>query len=485
MARLGELRFDNSYARMPEAFRRRVAPTPFPGAHLVSFNADAARLLDLDAGEEHRPEFVDYFSGAAALPGADPVAMLYAGHQFGVWVPQLGDGRAVLLGEVVNGRGERWDLHLKGCGKTPFSRFGDGRAVLRSTVREYLGSEAMHGLGIPTTRALCVIGGAEPVYREQVEGNATLLRLSPSHVRFGTFEVFADRGQDEHVRALADHVIGLHFEGLPAGPRRYAAFLAEVVERTARLVADWQAAGFAHGVMNTDNMSVLGLTIDYGPFGFMDDFDFGYVCNHSDREGRYAFGRQPSVALWNLTRFAEALLPILDEEDAVAALGMFEPAFSARFLARMRAKLGLADDRDDDAGLVSGLLALLQETRPDYTIFFRRLAELPVDGEGCGPLPVDSLAALPWVSRYRERVRAEGLSDAERRERMDRVNPLYVLRNFVAETAIRLAVDERDYTEIDRVLDLLRDPFTPRPGMGGYEGPPPPWGRHLVVSCSS
>lgn len=485
MARLEELTFDNTYARLPDAFFSRLSPAPFPGAHLVAFSPDAARLLDLDPGEAERPELVEYFSGERLLPGSEPLAMLYAGHQFGTWVPQLGDGRALLLCEVVNRTGQRWDLHLKGSGKTPYSRFGDGRAVLRSTIREFLCSEAMHALGIATTRALCIVGGSEPVYRERVERNATLLRLSPSHVRFGTFEVFADRGQLEHVRTLLDYVVRLHFPSIPEGPDRAARFLEEVAVRTARLVASWQAAGFAHGVMNTDNMSIVGATLDYGPFGFLDDFALGYVPNHSDHTGLYAFGRQPAVALWNLARLAEALLPLAGEEAAVTALGRFEPEFSARFLDLMRAKLGLVEARDGDGALVSSLLELLQESRPDYALFFRGLAELPVDGEGCGPLPFDPAAARPWVTAYRERLRAEGSDDPRRRVRMNRVNPLYVLRNYVAEGAIRSAVDDGDYGEIARVLELLRDPFTPRPGGDAFEGPPPAWGRGLVISCSS
>src|SRR5678815_1998486 len=299
---LETLSFDNTYAQLPESFYARVNPTPFASPpYLVSFNPAAAELIDLDSDQAKRPEFAGLFGGSMLAPGMEPLAMLYSGHQFGVYVPQLGDGRAILLGEVKNDRDERWDLHLKGAGMTPFSRDGDGRAVLRSTIREYLCSEAMHRLGIPTTRALCIVGSDERVYREQIETAATLLRMAPTHVRFGTFEIFYYRQQHEHLKVLADYVIAQFFAHLREADDKYARFFTEVVERTAKLIAQWQAVGWAHGVMNTDNMSILGLTLDYGPFGFMDDYDAGFICNHSDHNGRYAFNQQPYIGLWNLS----------------------------------------------------------------------------------------------------------------------------------------------------------------------------------------
>src|SRR5579885_2905453 len=340
LRRLEELQFDNAYARLPDAFHRRLAPTPFTApSYLVSFNAEAAALLDLDPKEAERPDFIDYFTGRRRLPGSDPVAMVYAGHQFGVYVSQLGDGRAILLGEVRNQDGASWDLHLKGAGLTPFSRDGDGRAVLRSTIREYLCGEAMHGLGIPTTRALCIIGSEEKVWRESIETGAMLVRLSPTHVRFGSFEVFYYRRQFEHLARLAEYVIGEHFPHLAGRSNRYAELFADVVAWTARLIARWQAVGFAHGVMNTDNMSILGLTLDYGPFGFMDEYDPGFICNHSDHHGRYAFDRQPSIGLWNLSCLAQALLPLAPKEALKAALESYEPTLNRLYLDLMRAKL--------------------------------------------------------------------------------------------------------------------------------------------------
>ncbi len=489
LLRLEELRFDNSYARLPGELFARVRPTPLARPWLVSFNPDAAELIDLDPAEAERPDFADFFGGGKLLPGADPLAALYAGHQFGSWVPQLGDGRAILLGEAVNGRGERWDLQLKGSGPTPFSRGFDGRSVLRSAIREYLGSEAVHGLGIPTTRALCVVGSEEPVQRETVEAAAALLRMAPTHVRFGTFEVLAFRGWHEALRTLADHVVRHHFPQIEGEEDRFPRLLREVVERTARLMAMWQAVGFAHGVMNTDNMSVLGLTIDYGPFGFLDDHDPRFLPNHSDPGGRYAFDQQPAVGLWNCARLAGALLPLMTHDEAVAALDAYEGAYAEEHARRVRAKLGLARDREDDGELWNDLSALLAANSVDHTGFFRALGGFRT-GEGEDDAPLrdrfpDAAGWEAWAARYRGRLRAEGSGDAERRARMDRVNPKYVLRNYLAQAAIEAAEERRDPSEIEALLRVLRDPFAEHPGMERLAGPPPEWGRRLVVSCSS
>ncbi|MGZ3458524.1 MAG: protein adenylyltransferase SelO [Archangium sp.] len=488
MATLEQLRFDNSYARLPAGFGVALRPSPFPEARLVSVSPSALRLLDLEPSEAHRPEFVQGFGGARLLPGMEPFAMVYAGHQFGVYVPRLGDGRALLLGEALNAGGERWDVQLKGSGPTPFSRMGDGRAVLRSSIREYLCSEAMHGLGIPTTRALCVLGSGEPVYREEVETGAMVVRLSPSHVRFGTFEYFHYTGQHEHLKQLADYVTSRHFPHLAAAPDRYARFYAEVVERTARLIAQWQAVGFAHGVMNTDNMSILGLTLDYGPFGFLDDFDPGFVCNHSDERGRYAFDQQPRIALWNLACLGEALLTLLSEDEARAALGAFQPAFASHFLSRLREKLGLREAREEDRSLIESLFARMAETHVDYTRFFRTLGRFDSSPEARNPALRDQFLDREgfdsWAADYRRRLAAESSQDAERRARMDRVNPKYVLRNYLAQTAIERA-QAGDFSEVDRLRALLEDPFSEHPEHEASAEPPPTWGRHLVVSCSS
>jgi protein adenylyltransferase len=465
-----------------------LSPTPFPDARLVSVSPSALRLLDLESSEAERPEFLQAFGGARLLPGMAPFAMVYAGHQFGVYVPRLGDGRALLLGEVLNSAGERWDVQLKGSGPTPYSRMGDGRAVLRSAIREYLCSEAMHGLGIPTTRALCVLGSGEPVYREEVETGAMLVRLSPSHVRFGTFEFFHYSGQHDFVKVLADYVIARHFPHLAGAPDPYARFYAEVVERTARLMAQWQAVGFAHGVMNTDNMSILGLTLDYGPFGFLDDFDPGFICNHSDEGGRYAFGRQPRIALWNLACLGEALFSLLSEDEARSALAAYQPAFFSHFHARMREKLGLREVREEDAGLIEALFGRMAATQVDYTRFFRALGRFDSSpgarNDALRDQFVDREGFDTWAEDYRRRLAAEGSQDAERRARMDRINPKYLLRNYLAQTAIERA-QAGDFREVDRLRALLEDPFSEHPEHEASARPPPSWGRHLVVSCSS
>jgi len=486
---LETLSFDNSYARLPAAFYAKLNPTPFQSPpYLIHANPHAARLIDLDPQEFKRPELAGVFGGSMLAPGMDPLAMLYAGHQFGVYVPQLGDGRAILLGEVRNERGERWDLHLKGAGMTPFSRDGDGRAVLRSTIREYLCCAAMSGLGIPTTQALCLVGSEDKVYREQIETGAMLVRMAPSHVRFGTFEVFYYRKQHEHLRVLTDYVIDQHYGHLTRATDRYARFFTEVVERTARLIARWQAVGWAHGVMNTDNMSILGVTLDYGPYGFMDDYDAGFVCNHSDHNGRYAFNQQPYIGLWNLSCLAQALLPLAEKEALKAGLDTYTPTFEGEYLMLMRAKLGLGEERAEDDDLIRDLLGLLQGSRSDYTILFRELGMFnSADAAANEQLRehfLDREGFDDWAARYRERLRAERSRDAERRQRMDRVNPRYVLRNYLAQVAIDKA-HQKDVAEIDRLFALLQNPYDDQPGMDAYAAPPPSWGKHLSVSCSS
>lgn len=499
MTGFASLRFDNAYARLAPGFYEVVDPTPLPDPYLVAFNPAAAELLDLDPDRLDPAEITAYLSGNRRIPGAEPLAQAYAGHQFGVWVPQLGDGRAFLLGQVVTARGERWDLHLKGAGRTRFSRFGDGRSVLRSAIREYLAGEALHGLGIPTTRALGLVGSDLPVQRERVETAATLLRLAPSHVRFGTFEYFAARGERERVRELLDHVVNRHFPEWttePPGPKGLAvAFFREVCERTARLMAQWMAAGFAHGVMNTDNMSVLGLTLDYGPYGFLDAYDAGFICNHTDSEGRYAFGNQPAVGLWNCARLGEALMILdpavtADPADPAAtapwqeALESYWPAFSREYARLMRGKLGLVTEREEDAELIHELLGVLQEERADYTGFFRDLGSFEPAAEPPGGRPAAGSRRSAWLARYAARLAAEGSTGAERGERMRRVNPRYVLRNWIAQEAIERA-ERKDFGLIEELRRLFSDPFREHPGWERFAAPPSGAAREIVVSCSS
>lgn len=486
MASITALRFDNTYARLAPELYEVVDPTPLANPRLVAFNPDAAALIGLDADPGDPDELVPYLSGARRIPGAEPIAMLYAGHQFGVWVPQLGDGRAILLAQAVNDRGERWDLHLKGSGPTRYSRGGDGRAVLRSTIREYLASEAMHGLGIPTTRALSIITSDTTVRRETIEPAASLIRLAPTHVRFGSFEVLASRDRTETLQALADHVIEHH---APAFQGRYAAWFRDVVVRTARLIASWQAAGFVHGVMNTDNMSILGLTLDYGPYGFMEGFDPGYTPNHSDYAGRYAFDQQPGVGLWNVVRLAEALLSLITREEAEEAIAAYRPAFEQHLNLRLRAKLGLSRSEPDDGALIASLYRLLHSHQVDYTRFFRGLTEYSAQ-DGVVPRALraevtDEAALTEWLTAYRDRLALERSRDAERQARMARVNPVYVLRTWLAERAIRKAEDDGDGSEIERLRVLLRYPYSEQPGAEEYTRSAPAWARDLVVSCSS
>lgn len=492
---LEQLRFSNTFARLSERFYSRVLPTPLGTPYLIHFNASAAALIDLDPAEAARPDFPVIFNGGKLLSGSEPLAMLYAGHQFGHYVPQLGDGRAIVLGEVCNARDERWELQLKGAGQTPYSRAGDGRAVLRSTIREYLCSEAMHGLGIPTTRALCVVGSDEEVYRESIETGAMLLRMAPSHIRFGSFEVFYYRNRFDDLRTLADYVIERHYPELADRTDRYLALYREVVERTARLLADWQLIGFAHGVMNTDNMSILGLTLDYGPFGFLDDYEPGFICNHSDHHGRYAFDRQPEVALWNLSCLGQALLPLFDDhaEAAVdmarAQFDVYQETFHRHYLAGLRAKLGLRTAQEGDRALAQGLLDRMAAERRDYTNTWRLLSEFAstpaADNRRLRDHFIDRAAFDAWAADYGVRLRNEHSDDALRRLTMNRVNPKYVLRNYLAQMAIERARDHRDYSMIDRLLRVLADPYAEHPQETELAEPPPEWGRKLAVSCSS
>ena len=492
---LEQLRFSNSFARLPGHFHSRVLPTPLGSPYLIHFNSLAAALIDLDPAEAERADFPVIFNGGKLLAGSEPLAMLYAGHQFGHYVKQLGDGRAIILAEVMTAQGERWELQLKGAGQTPYSRAGDGRAVQRSTIREYLCSEAMHGLGIPTTRALCIVGSDEEVYRESIESGAMLLRMAPSHVRFGSFEVFYYRNQPTELRTLADYVIDHHYPEFKGQADRYLAMYREIVLRTARLIADWQLVGFAHGVMNTDNMSILGLTLDYGPFGFLDDYQPGFVCNHSDHQGRYAFDRQPDVALWNLSCLGQALLPLFDDngeaaaEMAMAQFDVYQEAFRAHYNAGLRRKLGLRDTRPDDAQLAQRLLGQMATERLDYTNTWRLLGDFAstagVDNARVRDHFIDRSAFTVWADGYAARLRSEQSNDATRRAQMNQANPKYVLRNYLAQNAIERASEHCDYAAIDRLLRVLVDPFAEHPKDTDLAEPPPDWGRKLSVSCSS
>jgi uncharacterized protein YdiU (UPF0061 family) len=454
--------FQNTYARLPDRFFARLPPTPVSAPRLVKLNRPLALELGLDPEELASPEGVAMMAGNSVVPGSEPIAQAYAGHQFGHFNPQLGDGRAILLGEIVDPQGRRRDLQLKGSGPTPFSRNGDGRAALGPVLREYIVSDAMHALGIPTTRALAAVVTGDPVYREAALPGAVLTRVASSHIRVGTFQFFAARGDLEGLRLLADHVIARHYP--EAGD--YRGLYDAVIARQAALVAQWLCVGFIHGVMNTDNMSIAGETIDYGPCAFMDTYHPETVYSSIDRQGRYAFGKQPNIAGWNLARLGEALMPLFDadQDKALAmaneSLGRFGELFGAAYLAGLRAKLGLSTAREEDAELVKGFLKLLMDRGLDYTLSFRRLGrgETPDDDDG-------------WTARYRARLALEPQDASTRKAAMDAVNPAYIPRNHRVEAALAAATDEGDFGPFEELLQVLARPFEERPDFAAYAEP--------------
>ncbi|MGB0212720.1 protein adenylyltransferase SelO [Algiphilus sp.] len=476
------------------AFGAQVPIKPLDAPRLLHLNTELAADLGIEDDPETREALAATAGGGDAAACTDGFASVYAGHQFGVFVPQLGDGRATIIGTLRDHQGEDQEIQLKGAGPTPYSRFADGRAVLRSTVREYLASEALHALGIPTTRALAIVGSDTPVQRETVERAAVLYRVAPSHLRFGHFEYLAATGRTDDLRALATHAMARFRPDLAPTPEGFRAWLSDIVARTARLVAQWQGVGFCHGVMNTDNFSILGLTIDYGPYGFMERFHRAHICNHSDHEGRYAYARQPAIAQWNCARMISACLSLVaddgadnDERIALAqpVLDAFASAYSASALAIWRDKLGLREARDGDDALVNDLLERMEAGDADFTRTFRALADLRIDGGN--PLAAhlgDDEAVTEWLSRYRERLRAEHSDDDARRERMHRTNPRYVLRNWLAQHAIS-AAESGDLAPLDRLLGCLRRPFDEQPECADLDAPPPDWAAGLSVSCSS
>ncbi len=476
------------FASLPPVFYAATQPTPLQQPHWLAVNRPLATELGLPAHWQTEANLLA-LSGSLATYPHSPLATVYSGHQFGVYVPQLGDGRALLLGQSTSPDGRRWEWQLKGAGKTPFSRFADGRAVLRSSIREYLGCEALHGLGIATTRALALIGSPDPVYREQPETAAVLTRLAPSFIRFGHFEYFYHRGDHHAVRTLADFVIRHHYPHCADAAQPYLALFAAISHASAELVADWQSVGFTHGVLNSDNMSILGLTIDYGPFGFIDGFSHHHTPNHSDSHGRYAYRQQPYIVQWNLSCLGSALLPLAAEADLVAVLDQFVTHYETAWLTRMRAKLGLLQTRDGDRELIEALLDLMQQERIDFTLLFRHLADVLSDEPALPPM-LASLWPYPplferWLARYRQRLRAEHSDDAARRTRMNRTNPLYVLRNHLLEQAIAAARDQGDITLIERLRQRMAQPFEHSDTDADLAALPPAWAADICLSCSS
>ena len=474
------------------ALAHPVHPTPLPSPRWVARCDALAHELDLPPDWLASDDALALLAGNRAPAHGTPLATVYSGHQFGQWAGQLGDGRALLLGELDTPLG-RQEVQLKGAGLTPFSRMGDGRAVLRSSIREYLCSEAMHALGIPTTRALALTGSPQPVRRETVETAAVLTRVAPSFIRFGHFEHFSHSGQHGVLRALADHVIDRFYPACREAANPHAGLLQAVSERTAHLVAQWQAVGFCHGVMNTDNMSILGLTLDYGPFQFMDGFHPGHVCNHSDTGGRYAYNRQPQVAYWNLFCLGQALLPLIGEPDeAMAALDSYQTVFPAALTQRMAAKLGLGADHPHARTLIDSTLQLLAAERTDYPLFWHRYTQwLAAQGEAPGqPQAVSPLQDLfadrsrfdAWKNQFLELTTQ--YQQSPEANLASKSNPKYVLRNHLAQTAIAQA-EQGDAGLVAELLAVLQTPFSAHPEHEGWAGLPPDWAAHIEISCSS
>jgi uncharacterized protein YdiU (UPF0061 family) len=481
-----DLAWSHSFAALGDGFYTALQPTPLPAPYWVAHSAQVARQIGLPEGWTQTDGWLQTLTGNLQAPGSRPLASVYSGHQFGQWAGQLGDGRAILLGEVAG-----QEVQLKGAGPTPYSRRGDGRAVLRSSIREFLGSEAMHGLGVPTSRALSVTGSDAPVYRETAETAAVVARVAPSFVRFGHFEHFCHHDEHDKLKLLADYVIDQFYPACRGdarwGGNPYAALLAAVAERTAHMVAHWQSVGFCHGVMNTDNMSILGLTIDYGPFQFLDAYDPAHICNHSDTQGRYAFYKQPNVAYWNLFCLGQAMLPLIDEQaHAIAALETFKVHYPQAFAARMSAKLGFAEPVEGCKTLTEDILTLLAADRVDFTIFWRRLShwarEHRADDHSVRDLFLNRDGIDRWLLSYSELLAQypRGLSA----NLMLKINPKYVLRNHLGEMAIR-AAGGKDFTQVRDLLKVLEHPHDEHPAHAALADFAPDWASSIAISCSS
>lgn len=481
------LNWNNTYYTLPKKFYHEVGPTYFNNPHLVAFNNEVSELIGLDTKASRRPDFADFICGKKIIPGTNPIAMYYTGHQFGVYNKDIGDGRAILLGEVISPEGKKWDLHLKGAGRTKYSRQFEGRAVLRSCIREYLCGEAMHHLGIPTTRSLCIIGSDETVQRETAETGAMLLRVAESHVRFGSFEGFYYTDNYENVCILADYVINNHFPEIVDADNSYLELFKIVVRLTAELIAYWQAYCFAHGVMNTDNMSLLGLTFDYGPFGFAEQFDPQFTPNHSDYHGRYALRNQKSIAYWNLQKLGRCFSELLSSSQIHQALELFNPVYRNKYIDIMRQKLGVVTEDETDWQLIEIILECLYTSKVDYSNFFRGLSGFDENNPRGSKELEDMFSGGDygrWSSFYSKRLKDENSSKDKRKKIMNSVNPKYILRNYIAQKAIELA-KEGDYSEIARVHSILTNPFSEQPEHEAYSHPAPKEYSNQPLSCSS
>ncbi len=486
--------FDNSYARLPERLYARLDPTPVAAPQLIRVNVPLAEQLGLDPVALASPAGVDILAGNKVPEGAAPIALAYAGHQFGQFVPQLGDGRAILLGEVVGRDGARRDIQLKGSGRTPFSRGGDGRAALGPVLREYIVSEAMAALGVPTTRALAAVTTGQDVLRGMALPGAVLTRVAASHLRVGTFQYFAVRGDGEAVRLLAEHAIARHYPEAAAAEHPVRALLAAVVARQAELVARWLHVGFIHGVMNTDNTAISGETIDFGPCAFMDEFNPAKVFSSIDQGDRYAYGNQPRIAHWNLVRLAETLLPLLAENDETAVavaqdvLAGFAPHFAASYRAGMQRKLGLFTEREGDAELAQDLLAHMAENGADFSSTFRKLCDTATtldEDASVRELFADPTAYDAWAGRWRHRLLDEPMDPQARRAAMQAVNPAFIPRNHIVEAALAAATERQDFAPFEELIDVLSRPYEDQPGRERFSTPPAPEERVLQTFCGT
>jgi len=484
----------SSYASLPERFFARVQPTHVAAPRLIKLNQALATDLNIDVSALDAAALANLFSGNVLPQGAVPIALAYAGHQFGHFVPQLGDGRAILIGEMRDRSGVLRDIQLKGCGRTPYSRSGDGRAALGPVLREYLVSEAMHALGIPATRTLAAVTTGESVQRETALPGAILTRVAASHVRVGTFEYFAARGDSAGTKILADYVIDRHYPLCAHDESPYLALLNQVVSRQAALIADWMNVGFIHGVMNTDNMAVSGETIDFGPCAFMDAFDPATAFSSIDQRGRYAYANQPNAALWNLARFAETLLPLIDVDTqraigvATEAIATFETLFNDSWLGGMRRKLGLSTSEPDDRQLAEDWLKAMHRNQADFTLSFRALCTAARDRQGDGPLRAQFHNAPDydeWALRWRARMSREARSLESRTESMQEANPAYIPRNHRVEQVIVAAVERNDFAPFEEFLEVLAAPYVERATFARYANPPQPEERVLQTFCGT
>lgn len=487
----GSVTFDNSYARLPECFYAKLNPVPVPQPRLIKFNRDLAESLGLSAASPDDAEATAIFAGNRIPEGAEPIAQAYAGHQFGQFVPQLGDGRAILLGEVIDRHGKRQDIQFKGSGQTPFSRRGDGRAPLGPVIREYILSEAMHALGIPTTRSLAAVTTGEPVFRETTLPGAVLTRVASSHIRVGTFEYFAARQDKEALKTLADYTIARHYPELQESSEPYSGLLKAVMARQSMLVSQWMGIGFIHGVMNTDNMTISGETIDYGPCAFMDRYDPDTVFSSIDHHGRYAYANQKVIGGWNLARFAEALLPLFDDklEQAITkaeeTIAAFPDMFAVDWLDIMTEKLGIEEPQPGDKALVEELLQLLQQEQTDFTNAFRALSHVDENKAYVEASIGKNQQITGWTERWMKRLESQQRKVEASLEAMRGVNPAYIPRNHQVEKAIAAAVQDGDFTAMDRLMDILSTPYTERAGFEAYTRPPEPEERVYQTFCGT